>query len=164
MVRRVFLVHGWGGSPEKDWFPWARKTLTEKGFGVVAPEMPETEHPKIEPWLNKIKEAVGEPREYDTFVGHSIGCQAILRYLETLPEKQKVGKVILVAPWWYLTLDANEEQADADPWLVQNVNFGKVKVKAGKFITVFSDDDPWVPIKENVKFFKKNLSPEIVIK
>ena len=163
-MQRIFIIHGWGGSPKGDWMLWAKRVLTEKGYEVFVPEMPDTEHPKIGPWIEKMKKTVGVPRPDDFFIGHSIGCQTILRYLKTLSEGIKVGKVILVAPWWYLTLDENEAQADADSWLKMDVNFEKVKSKAGKFVAVFSDNDPWVPIEENLEYFKEKLNPEIVVK
>lgn len=163
-MQRVFLIHGWGGSPNNDWLPWAKEALEKSGYDVFIPEMPDTEHPKITPWVEKLKETVGIPKPNDILIGHSIGCQTILRYIEKLDDKQRVGKVILVAPWWYLTLDENEEQADADPWLKLDVNFEKIKTKADKFICVFSQSDPWVPYSKNVEFFKRNLNPEIVTK
>ena len=123
--------------------------------------MPETNHPKIGLWTNKLKMVVGKPKRDDIFVGHSVGCQAILRYLETISDN--VDKVVLIAPWWYLTLDKNEEQSDADPWLKADVDFDKVKSKANKFIAVFSDDDLYVPLQENGEFFKEKINPEILV-
>lgn len=155
------MIHGWGGSPNNDWFQWAKKELTRNGYEVFVPEMPETNHPKIGLWVNKLKEIVGRSREDDVFVGHSIGCQTILRYLEVA---SKADKVILIAPWWYLILDAGEEQSDADPWLKIDVNFEKIRSKAGRFVAVFSDKDPFVPLEKNVGFFKEKLDPEIIIK
>jgi len=163
-VQRVFLIHGWGGSPNNDWLPWAKRTLVGKGYEVFTPTMPDTEHPKITPWVDTLKEIVGQPRVDDVFVGHSIGCQTVLRYLEMLPENQKVSRVILIAPWWFLTLDANEEQADADPWLKIDIDFGKIKTKANKFVAVFSDNDPFVTPEKNLEFFRENLNPEIIVK
>ena len=26
-MRRVFIIHGWGGYPEEGWFPWLKKEL-----------------------------------------------------------------------------------------------------------------------------------------
>ncbi|OGM04157.1 hypothetical protein A2112_02105 [Candidatus Woesebacteria bacterium GWA1_42_12] len=42
--------------------------------------------------------------------------------------------------------------------------FEKVKIKAEKFIAVFSDDDPVVPYKENLKVFKEKLEAETITK
>lgn len=161
---RVFLVHGWGGSSKNDWLPWAKTELTEKGYEVFALDMPDTEYPKIGPWVNKLKEVIGALRKDDVLIGHSIGCQTILRYLGTLAPGKKIKKVILIAPWWYLTLDESEQPEIVEPWLNSIVDFGKIKPKSGEFVCVFSNNDPWVPIDKNVEFFKKNLNPKIIIK
>ena len=160
----MFLIHGWGGSPNNDWMPWAKKALIEKGYEVFVPEMPETEHPKILPWLTKLKEIVGSPRPDDILVGHSIGTLAVLRYLETLDDSQKVATAILIAPWQYLTLDESESAEDVKPWVNTPIDYKKIKTKANKIIAVFSDDDPWVPYRKNVEFFKEKLNPEIITK
>ncbi len=59
--------------------------------------MPSPSAPKIEEWVNKLKELVPNPDNETVFIGHSIGCQTILRYLEQLNLKTKVRKVVLVA-------------------------------------------------------------------
>lgn len=164
MKQRIFLVHGWGGSPRNDWFPWVKVSLMKKGYEVIIPEMPETEHPKINPWVNNLSIVVGDPLTTDIFIGHSIGCQTILRYFEKLNNNQRVESAVLIAPWWFLVLDENEDQADADPWLNSFINFENVKSKAKKYICVFSDNDPFVPLAKNIKFFKQNLNPEIITK
>ena len=163
-MQRAFIIHGWGGSPERDWMAWAKKTLSRKGYEVFIPEMPEAENPKIDPWLKKISGVVGTPRANDILIGHSIGCLAIIRYLQTLSKDQKVGKVVLVAPWQFLTLDEDEDPEIARPWQAGNVDYEKVKTKAKKFIAVFSKDDPWVPFEENRRYFVEKLSPEVVVK
>ena len=76
---KAYLIHGWEGYPENCWFPWLKKQLEEKNYKVEVPEMPDTDHPKIESWVNKLKEIV-IPDEETILIGHSIGCQAILRY------------------------------------------------------------------------------------
>lgn len=41
----------------------------------------------------------GHPDENTYFIGHSIGCQSIDRYLEILPSETKIGGVVYVAGW-----------------------------------------------------------------
>jgi uncharacterized protein len=165
-MSRVILVHGWGGSPDNDWFPWVTKKLQEKGYEVVAPVMPDNEHPKIETWIPKLAEIVGQLRNDDILIGHSIGCQAILRYLTSLDRDEKVNKVILVAPWGasLSNLDDNEDREIAKPWFETPINFNKAKTKANSFVAIFSDNDPYVPFNENSKVFKENLNAKIVLK
>lgn len=165
-MSRIIIVHGWGAYPQKDWHPWLIKTLEENGYEVVAPKMPDSLHPQIDRWVPYLSEIVGQSQENDIFIGHSIGCQTILRYLETLPENQKVNKVILVAPWVLLTEDSFEDEEDqeiAKPWLETSIDFEKVKQKANKFIAIFSDNDPYVGLDDNRKIFEQKLGAEIRI-
>src|SRR3989344_4759388 len=161
---RVFIVHGWGGSPEGDWIPWLAGQLKSKGYEVVTPEMPDADSPKITSWVNKLKGVVGKLENSDILIGHSIGCQTILRFLEALDNGKKAEKDIFVAPWVKLAnLSGDEEWKIAKPWLEMPINFNKVKNKAKSFIALFSDNDPWVPLKENVKVFREKLNPKIAI-
>ena len=103
MKKRVFIIHGWGGGPKNDWIPWAILQIIDMGFDVISPQMPDTDNPQIGLWTKKLKELVGQPQKSDILIGHSIGCQTILRFLEKLPDGQKIDKVIMVAPWIILT-------------------------------------------------------------
>ncbi len=163
-MKRVIIVHGWNGSPDRDFFPWFKDELVKKGYEVVAPVMPETDHPKIENWVPYLAKTVGEVREDDVLLGHSLGCQTILRFLEGLPAGQKVGKVILVAGFGsYLKGLTKEEQLIAQPWIDIPLNLDKVQKKAKSFVAVFSDNDPFVPLEENRKLFEEKLGAEVII-
>jgi len=160
------LIHGWTGRPTRDWFLWAKKALEEKGFEVHVPEMPDPDYPKIEPWIAKVKETVGDPRSNDILIGHSMGCQAILRYLQTLPESSKVGKVILVAGFENLkdaAFVALEDWETFKPWKKAPINYGKIKQMAGSWTALFSDDDPYVSYEDNHKIFRDKLGAKIVL-
>ena len=164
MKKRVFIIHGWGGSPKNDWIPWATSQITNMGFDVTSPQMPNTDIPQIGPWTIRLRELVGRPNKKDVLIGHSIGCQTIWRFLEKLPENQKVNKVILVAPWLKLTNLENEESWKvAAPWLETPIDFTRVKSKADSFIAIFSDNDPFVPFLENKTMIERLLAPKIVV-
>jgi predicted alpha/beta hydrolase family esterase len=159
---RIYLIHGWSGSPEGDWFPWAINVLTSLNYEVIAPLMPDTDTPIIDAWVGHLSTLVGDIRESDIFIGHSIGCQTILRFLEN--SSRVAAKIILVAPWFTLTNLGSDEMWDiADPWLKTPLDFSKIINKAKKFITIFSDNDAWVPYKENESLFRQKLNPEIIV-
>jgi len=163
MKKRVFIVHGWGGFPDEGWFPWLSKKLKEKGFVVEVPEMPDTDNPKIETWTGHLQKIVGNCDENTFFVGHSIGCQTIMRYLEKLPENEKAGGAVFAASWLTLSnIDSEEERMTSSPWLNTPIDFEKAKKRAGKFICIFSDDDPYVPM-ENMGLFSKKLGADVII-
>ncbi len=162
-MSKVIIVHGLNGSPESDFLPWAKKELEKRGYEVIAPLMPDPDHPQIAIWVPYLKKVVGEPRETDTLVGHSVGCQAILRYLENLPENQKVDRVILIAGWFTLANLDEEESAVLQPWMDAPFDFGKIKNKANSFTVVLSDNDPYVSIEENRKVFEEQLGAKIFV-
>lgn len=163
-MKKVVLVHGWGGSPEKDWFPWLREELEKRKFEVIVPEMPDTMHPKIEAWVEKLKDSVKEVDEETYLIGHSIGCQTIMRFLERLDKK--VGGVIFVAGWFNLTDETWDDEGFAkeiaDPWLDTKIDFNKIKNNSRKFTAILSDNDPYVPVSDSA-IFKEKLGAEIII-
>jgi len=164
-MKRVFIIHGWDGYPEEGWFPWLKKELESRGFSVQVPSMPHPENPIIDDWVSFLKDSVGEPDENTYFIGHSIGCQTTLRYLETL-EGRVVGNVVLVAPWMTLSQEVwdegEETVATGNPWVETPINFEKVKNMARRFICIFSEDDPAVPYEENKRIFEEKLNAKII--
>ena len=96
MVRRVFIVHGWQGTPSVNWFPWLKFKLEGRGIRVMVPQLPDTGRPRMTPWVNELAKTVVVPDKDCYFIGHSLGCITILRYLESLKD-QTIGGVVLVA-------------------------------------------------------------------
>ncbi len=155
--KRVFIIHGWDGYPDEGWFPWLKIELEKIGFKVHVPPMPKPSEPKIEAWVSHLSEVVGDVDESTYFVGHSIGCQTILRYLENLPPEKQAGGATFVAGWFTLmNLKTDEEKKTAEPWLETPINFEKIKEHTKNIFAIFSDNDDVVP-KENREFFKKRL-------
>ncbi len=166
MKKKIYLIYGWGGSPEEPMHKWIGEKAKEKDFDFIAPQMPNPEEPKISVGLNKIKEIVDNLDEQTIFIGHSVGCQAVLRYLETL-ENKKIGKIILIAPWMKLNEQTIEEEGEgvkeiAKPWMETPIDFEKVKKICSKVICIFSNNDPYVPLSEE-NFFKEKLNAKTII-
>lgn len=163
MQKRVFIIHGWDGYPEEGWFPWLKQELEQKDFSVAVPAMPDAAEPNIEAWTSHLSHIVGNADENTFFIGHSIGCPAILRYLESLPADAKVGGAVFVAGWFTLTnVNSDEEKKIARPWLETPIDFEKIKQHTKKFIALFSDNDPYVPL-DNKNVFADKLGAKIII-
>lgn len=163
MKKRVFIIHGWDGYPEEGWFPWLKRELTKRGFAVKVPRMPNAAEPKIQTWISFLRRLVGKPDEHIYFIGHSIGCQAILRYLEKLPPRAKIGGAVFVAGWFTLkNLETDEEKTVARPWLETPINSKKVKSRTKNLVAIFSDNDYFVPKKDR-KSYRRKLGAKIII-
>ncbi len=163
MPKRAYIIHGWRGDPDEGWFPWLVKELEDKNFEVYVPAMPDPDKPKIELWVQYLENLVGEPDKNTYFVGHSSGCQTILRYLEKLPEDTKVGGCVFVAGWFTLTnLETDEDVEIAKPWLERLINPEKVKIHTKNLVAIFSQNDPYVPM-ENKTIFEEDFKCKTIV-
>lgn len=156
---RVFIVHGWGDKPTDHWIPWLKAQLEERGLVVSAPAMPNTETPRIEEWVSHLDRKVGEVGPDTFYVGHSIGCQTILRHLQRSPGETRARGAAMVAPWFVLTGQSDAEDVIARPWIDTPIDFPRVGSRLPNLTAFFSDDDPWVPA-ENQSLFEQRLAAQ----
>lgn len=148
-MKHAFIIHGWDGKPENSWYPWLKQELEAKGYSVQVPQMPNPETPKIEEWVPHLRQIVGSVDSNTHFVCHSMGCQTLLRYLESVSDDVKIGGVLLVAPFTNLVnLEDPESEAVAKPWLETPIDWEKVRAHISEVLCLFSTDDPWVPVSE----------------
>ncbi len=164
-MKRVFIVHGWSGYPSEGWFPWIKKELEKRKFKVFVPRMPNADKPKRTAWIPYLRKLVKNPDKDTYFIGHSIGCQTILRYLQSLQKEAKVGGCVFVAGWVNLTVwegRTKEETKIANHWIKAPLKFNKIKKHTKKFVAIFSDDDPYVP-KGNINVYKERLGAKIIL-
>lgn len=165
MQKRIFIIHGWDGHPGEGIFPWLKKELQNRGFAVFNPSMPEPLNPQIDTWVSFLKQQIGAPNKDTILFGHSIGAQTILRLLESFNENESIGGTVFLAGWTHLTDEAYETDEDAiiaKPWLKTPLNWDNIQSHSSKFIAIFSDNDPFVPISD-AKIFESNLGAKIII-
>ena len=158
------MIHGWGGSSSSEpWFKWLKEELRKKKYKVVAFDMPNTDNPKIEEWVGYLRKKIKDVNEETYFIGHSIGCQTILRFLEKLHKHKKIGGCIFAAPWLNLINLEPEELKIAHPWTNTKIDFSRILDHCNNFLAIFSDNDPYVHLDE-VEKFRKNLGAKVIIK
>ena len=149
-MKRAFLIHGWEGKPNDHWFPWLTLELRAEGWEVNAPQMPHPDKPGVSEWTGFLNEYVGRPDKDTYFVGHSLGCITIARYLEGLSPKMKVGGCVFVAGFSGRInvpeiLKFYEPPFDAE----------KAKTHCNKFVMIFSDNDPYVPMEKSLEMARE---------
>jgi uncharacterized protein len=157
MPKRVFIIHGWEGAPESNWFPWLKKELEKKGFQVFVPQMPNADFPKMGEWLSCLREIVGEPDENTFFAGHSLGVIAILRYLESLKVGEKVGGAVFAAGFSEPIGIGELKNFFAIP-----IDCEKIKKSAKKIVAINSDNDPYVPLAQG-EIMRDKLDAKLIV-
>lgn len=163
-MKRLIIVHGWDGSSKEPLISWLGKIGTEAGFETTVLDMPNPSVPTIDAWTKHLEDNVYYVDQDTYFIGHSMGCQAILRYLE-MNKGSELGGLILIAPFIsQLTgLETQEDQDIARPWLERPIDFMNIRKMSSKFVTIFSDNDKFVPLETNKEAFEKALNPKIIV-
>lgn len=162
-------MHLYEGYPEYCWYPSLKKDLEALGLKVYLPQMPDPNFPRQDTWVATLRNLIKKPNRDMYLIGHSIGVVTILRYLETLSKKIKIGGVILVAGF---TDDMGYKVFKN--FFTRKLNFNAIKNKAKYFSIIVSDDDPYVDmkygrelslklngtliIKKNMKHMSKNMN------
>lgn len=165
-MKKVYIVHCWEGTCKDGWYPWLDTQLSNDNVTVIRFDMPDTKHPNIEKWLAELDKQVATLDQDTYFIGHSIGCQTILRYLET-KEITSIGGILFVAPWLDLLPEAvaDEESFNtAYPWIHTRIDFGKIKQFTNNITCIFSDDDYFVSLSQENEFKEKLNAKTVIVK
>lgn len=153
-MNKIFMVHCWDGTKDDGWYPWLDEKISDENSKVIRFNMPNTENPKIEEWVSELDKQVDILDENTYFIGHSIGCQTILRYLET-KNIDKIGGILFVAPWLDLLPKAigdEDSYNTAYPWIHTEINFNKIKSITDNINCIFSDNDYFVSLEQKERF------------
>ncbi len=153
-MKKVFIVHGFGGMPNGGWIPWLMQELAQKRVSACALSMPDSKEPVVSKWIEEIAHAVNNSLEDEIYlVGHSLGVPAILRYLESTSIDKKISGVLLMSGFISPLEPENKESnyRKIDSFVVPEIDFNKIKDKSDKFVVFHSIDDPAVPFSHGEK-------------
>lgn len=136
---------------DKHWIPYVKRELARKEIVVTVPLMPEPWKAVYSSWKKEFE--LLDINENTILIGHSCGCAFLVRWLgET---KQKIDKLILVAPW-KIAESGGAERGFYD----YNVDIS-VKERVGK-IVIFSADNEEEDGKKSAKIFGEALGGRII--
>lgn len=165
-MKTVYLVHCWDGTCNDGWYPWLEEQLKKIGIELIKFNMPNTANPKIEEWVSFLDNKVTTLNEDTYFIGHSIGCQTIMRYLETKDIKT-IGGILFVAPWLDLLPEATEDEDSyktSYPWINTEIDFDKVKSFTNNITCLFSSNDYFVSLAQEKEFKDKLNAKTLIVK
>ncbi len=155
-MAKIFIFHGYDGSPEGNWFPWLKDELQKLGHDVVVPRFPDPQHPKLDAWLAHM-DGYDIPEDA-ILVGHSLGCPFILKLLE----KRKAAAAFMVAGFFgRIGKDIDKEIYDiAD----RNFDWTTIRANCSRFFAYHSDDDPYLPLRLGIALAQKLGTRLILVK
>ncbi len=156
-MTKVFIIHGFEGSPNGGWRPWLMSELDKQDVYACALSMANPENPVCAQWVEEISRHVERNKDDSIYlVGHSLGVPAILRYLENEQAKNISGAVLVSGP------SEKNQNRKIDSFLDKEFNFEKIKSHCKTFSIIHGDNDPNVPL-ENAKFLTEKLNGGLTI-
>ena len=162
-MKKIYMVHCWDGNRDDGWYPWLDENISDENIKVYRFNMPDTNNPKIDAWVSYLSEQVKDLDSETYFVGHSIGCQTIMRFLQD--KDIKIGGILFVAPWLELLPEAvsdKESLITATPWLNTPICFDNIRNICDNINCIFSDNDYFVQLEQESEF-KKLLNAKTII-
>lgn len=163
-MKNVIIIHGCPSNTEKamsseartydkHWIPWTKERLIEKGIKTETPLMPEPWQPGYEKFKQEFEKY--EVDEDTVLVGHSCGCAFLVRWLGE--SKQKISKLILVAPWKI----PQEERSGADVDFYTYQIDESIKNRVDE-IVMFAADDEEGDGKKSLEIYHQTLGGKII--
>lgn len=152
--------------PNGGWRPWLMSELNKLDMYACALPMPTPNEPQCEEWVKEIARVIPEVNEDIFLVGHSLGCAAILNYLETIKSDKKFGGVFLASgPIEKLMVDKPDAKIrKADSFFTHPFDFKKIKSTSRHFVIIHGDNDDRVPFSHAETSAKELEGERVVVK
>ena len=154
--KNCIIIHGCS-SPEdktynKHWMPWTKNELNKKGIPTETPLMPEPWAPVYKNFKKEFEKL--EVNENSILVGHSCGCAFLVHWLGD--SKQKIHKLILVAPW-KVGSDVSPVAKQFYTWTIDK----SIKDRVDQII-MFTADNEAIQGKNGLKMFHDAFGGKII--
>lgn len=141
---RCIVIHGTGGNPDGNWFPYLAEQLSES-HEVLVPKFPTPDGQTLDNWL-EIFEPLLPLRSTDILVGHSMGAGFLLQLLGRIePEGGMVKATLLVSSFMDLLGDAEFDSLNKS-FVTPEPDWDVVQGRAGQVCVWHGDDDPYVDL------------------
>ncbi|MFZ6035275.1 MAG: RBBP9/YdeN family alpha/beta hydrolase [Patescibacteria group bacterium] len=136
----------------KHWIPWVKKQLTSFRIQTIVPLMPKPWEPDYNAFKKEFEKFI--ITKNTVLIGHSCGCAFLVRWLGE--SKQKINKLILVAPW-----KVNNHN---DEWREKFYNYPVDETIKNRIneIVMFTSNNEEIDGKKSLNIFHRSLGGRII--
>lgn len=154
-MKNILIIHGAGGHPKENWFPWLKEKLEKEGFTVTVPQFPNRpEAQTVENWMKVLEDYNIDWRTIA--IGHSLGCPFLLSVLE----KAHLASAYFVAG--FTGLLNNEFDSQIRDISNRDFDWPSIRSNCSNFQIFYSNNDPYVK-PEKAYELGKNLNTETIL-
>jgi hypothetical protein len=161
----IYLIPRWAGHPHSDWYDWLLLEVKNKyNIDIQCLNIPDWNQPEVEKSLGYLLERIPEINSDTYFIGHSVGCQAILRFLDYKLKQYpnlKIGGFLFIAAWFKI----DQPWVTLKPWLKTNdLNVDLISQNTIYKKVIISDNDPFTSdFMNNNILWKTKFNAEVTI-
>jgi len=133
------ILHGIGGHAGIHWQQWLNENLRDDGHSVIMPELPTSDHPIRNEWLETVNESLsGVDLSNLVIVGHSLGVTTALDFIEQSSES--IYGLVSVSGF------ANDYSSELNSYFLKQkvIDFSLILPKIKHSLVIYGDDDPYV--------------------
>jgi predicted alpha/beta hydrolase family esterase len=152
----IYLIHGYTASKNSNWFPSFKKELQHKNVIVNVLEMPNSKAPKLKEWQEYLEKTVPSFNERTIFIGHSLGCVAILNFLNNKNFKNFNGL--------FLVSGFVEETPipELSEFVQTKLDYTSIQNQVKNRVSISAKDDDIIPYEYSEKLAQK-LDTEFIL-
>lgn len=155
------ILHGYTGRNDKNFIPWLKHELEQRGAKVQAPQLPNTDNPTEVEQVQYVLDNVAFD-ENTVLVGHSLGGLVAMRVLEKLPHK--IHHLMMVAPailpqFYQGNDDIDTETGERKRFIDHfsyDFDFGKISSQA-VHKTILQDNNDSESRKPSMRYIAENI-------
>jgi predicted alpha/beta hydrolase family esterase len=165
MQPTIYLIPRWGGKIHSDWYDWFGAEIMERyGLSVIVLDMPNWNQPDVEESVNYLLSQISHIDKLTYFIGHSVGCQVVIRYLIARLGQDRtleIGGILLVAAWFMV----DRPWDTINPWIAnKGLDYRSLAERVRSRKVVLSDNDPFTPnYAENKKLWVDRINASVTV-
>jgi predicted alpha/beta hydrolase family esterase len=146
-IKNITILHGYGVSPGKMWFPWIHTELEKLGYAVNIPAMPDSLRPNYRKW-HSVAAPIARRWDANTLViGHSVGGAFALRLIER-EAKNRIAGLVLVSSPFTATINVRPYVK----FFAQPMDWERISGMVKKISVIHAKNDPLVPYDHAVRY------------
>ena len=139
-MKNALILHGIGGHAGIHWQQWLHDELVKREYRVCMPDLPNTDRPDREKWMQFVRRKVKDFNFRELIVvGHSLGVTTALDLIET---EGRVVKGLVSVSGFHL-----DYGAELNSYFLKKkkIDLSIVKTLVEHSVVIYGEDDPYVP-------------------
>ena len=145
----IYVVHGYTANSTSNWFPYLKHNLETEQTKVHVFDMPNSQHPSFDEWINHLEQQITETNQKSIFIGHSLGCVTILNYLMNKNLDQVVSTILVSG---FVEQSPIQKLAE---FMHQKIDYKKIINGIPNRVIISAQDDDIIPPSYSEELAKK---------